>query len=207
HALPSPHTVLSGVCVTLPVAGSQASVVHATLSVVTIGVPAWQPAVASQVSTPLHALPSPHAVLSGVCVTLPVAGSQASVVHATLSVVTIGVPAWQPAVASQVSTPLHALPSPHAVLSGVCVTFPVAGSQASVVHATLSVVTIGVPAWQPAVASQVSTPLRALPSPHAVLSGVCVTFPVAGSQASVVHATLSVVTIGVPAWQPAVASQ
>jgi hypothetical protein len=211
QALPSEQLVpaLTGVCVT-PVAGLHASAVHGLLSSTVGGVPAWHEPVALQTSAPLHALPSEHAVpaLTGVCVA-PVAGSHASAVQGFPSSSVGGVPAVHEPVALQASTPLHALPSEHELpaLTGVCVT-PVAGLHVSVVQGFPSSTVGGVPAWHEPVPLQISLPLHALPSEHAVPAdtAVCVT-PVAGSHASAVHGLPSSTVGGAPAVQAPVALQ
>jgi hypothetical protein len=171
QVLPSVHEVPS---VTLacwqPVAGAQVSVVHGFESSQFGAVPAVQ-APAWQVSAPLQVLPSVHEVPS---VTLacwqPVAGAQVSLVHGFESSQLGAVPAVQ-APAWQVSAPLQVSPSLHEVPSVTLACWqPVAGAQVSVVHGLASLQSSGVPevhvpAWQ------VSPPLQALPSPHAVPLG------------------------------------
>jgi hypothetical protein len=103
-----------------PVAALQASVVQAFPSLQFGGVPRWQTP-ATHVSRPLQALPSSHCAAlvhaaqpaMAVCVQ-PVAGLQASVVHAFPSLQFGGVPGWQTP-ALHVSCPLHALPSSHRI--------------------------------------------------------------------------------------------
>ena len=178
--------------------------------------PATQPVGAMQLSTPLQALPSSQIggapgtqpvagvagldAVAGVAVvaaaavfqaTQPVGATQVSTpLQALPSLQTGGVPATQPVAALQVSTPLQALPSLQ--MSGVPVyaarrriagsprrcrrcrrcrrvavpaTQPLAGLQDSTpLQASPSVQTSGVPGTQPVAASQLSTPLQALPS-------------------------------------------
>jgi hypothetical protein len=78
----------------------------------------------------VHSLPSSEQVI-GVCLHPPVAGSQASAVHPSLSLQSNVLPAQMPP--AQVSSAVHAFPS----LQGSVLfawTHPVAGTQVSVVH-------------------------------------------------------------------------
>jgi predicted membrane protein len=186
-----------------PVAGSQVFTLHAALvGVHTTGVPAAHVPVALQVSAPLHALPSEHAVpaIAGV-VAHPVAGSHASTVQGLLSLHVRAAPAAHAPVALQVSAPLQALPSEHAVpaVAGV-LEQPVVAPHASTVQGLPSSHERAVPAAHAPVALQVSAPLQALPSEHAVpaVAGV-VAHPVAGSHASTVQGLLSLHESAVPA--------
>jgi len=89
-----------------------------------------------QVSLPLQTFPSLHDVplAAGAC-WIPLAGSQESIVHGLPSSRFGGLPATQLPAPSQVSLPLHTLPSEHVApaAAGVCLT-PDAGSQLSLVH-------------------------------------------------------------------------
>jgi hypothetical protein len=84
------------------------------------GVPATHPLIASQISAPLQTKPSLHSESFGTCLQLLVASSHTSVVHATLSLQSGGVPGTQPAVLSQRSAPSQKLPSSQAVSNGTC---------------------------------------------------------------------------------------
>lgn len=188
-------------CVMLPVAGSQASVVHGFPSSMVGGVPGAQVAPALQVSLPLHALPSEHEVpmATGVCV-MPTDESQPSVVHGLPSSIVGGVPAIQNPEPLQVSVPLQILASAQEVpaATGLCVT-PLAGSQLSAVQGLPSSSVGGVPARQVPLALHVSLPLQALPSEQDVpaATGVCA-IPVTGSQLSAVQGFWSSMATGVP---------
>jgi hypothetical protein len=96
--------------------------------------------------------------------------------------------------------PLQTLPSTHGepLASGVLVQ-PLAGLQASVVHALLSLQLSGVPDVQVPL-WHTSLPLQTLPSLHAVPfnTGVCEQ-PVAGSQLSVVQTFESLQLRALPA--------
>src|SRR5262249_28469438 len=97
----------------------------------------------------------------------PVAGTHESVVQVLLSSQLGAVPAVQTP-ATQVSAPLHRVPSLHAVpVVTAVLRQPSTGSQESAVHGLPSsqsgaVPTVHAPAWQ------VSSPLQALPSLQAV---------------------------------------
>jgi hypothetical protein len=205
HALPSEHAVPAdtGVCVT-PVAGSHASAVHGLLSSTLIG-PGTHAALASHVAPHFeHDVPT----ATGVCVT-PVAALHASTVQGFPSSSAGATPAWQCVAPSQVSRPLHALPSEHEAPAAVAVcTTPVAGSHESTVQGIPSSTAGAVPAWHAPVALQISLPLHALPSEHAVpaAAGVWVT-PVAGLHASTVHGFPSSTVGAVPAWHAPVPLQ
>jgi hypothetical protein len=172
HALPSVHVVPLAFAgfEHAPVGGSHVPAVwHWSCAVHVTAVPAVQLPLASQVSAPLHALPSLHVVplATGAWCT-PVGGSQLSVVHWLLSSMGGAVPATHVPEPLHASTPLHALPSVHVVplATGVCVT-PPAGLHASVVHGLLSsVATLPVPVHAPA--WHVSVAVHALPSVHVV---------------------------------------
>jgi hypothetical protein len=189
-----------GVC-TQPLTALQLSVVHAFESLQLGAVPAAQLPV-WQVSEPLHALPSVHDVPFVTAVFWhPVEALQVSVVHTFESLQLGGVPAihvplWQ------VSAPLHALPSVHEVPFASAVFWhPVEVLQESVVHGFESLQLSGVPAVQ-LPDWQVSAPLQAFPSEHAVPFATDVkTHPVAGLQVSVVQALLSLHVSGDPAVQ------
>ena len=121
HTRPSSHT--GGTPLPQPDAGVQVSTpLQAFPSSQVGGVPAVQVCdVRSQVSTPLQALPSSQAALpvqqpaTGVCVH-PVSGTQASLVQKTPSSQLGGEPgAHVPVSERHVSTPLHGLPSSHAI--------------------------------------------------------------------------------------------
>jgi hypothetical protein len=167
-------------------------------SLQTSGVPAaheplWQ------VSLPLQTVPSAHGVPSATALVVqPKTGSQASVVHGLPSLHVGGAPAvhtpdWQ------VSLPLQALPSGHAVpfTTGVA-RQPLSGAQLSVVQPLPSLQASGVPAVQ-APLWQVSLPLQTLASEQAVPSaaGIAVQ-PTAGLQPSVVHGLPSLQVSGAP---------
>jgi hypothetical protein len=131
----------------------------------------------------------------------PVVVEQLSVVQALLSLQLRAVPALHTPL-RQVSLPLQTLPSPHGVplRTGVA-RHPNAGSQLSFVHGLLSLQTSVVPAVQTAF-WHVSAPLQTLPSLHAVpLVTPVFVHPVAGVQASVVQALLSLQLRAVPAVQ------
>jgi hypothetical protein len=161
-----------------------------------VQVPDWQ------VSAPLQALPSGHAVpfvTDGFW--HPVAGLQLSVVQAFPSLQVSAVPAAQ-VPDWQVSAPLQALPSGQGVPfeTGVVV-HPVEGLQPSVVHTLPSLHVGGVPAVQ-VPDWQVSAPSQASPSEHDVPFATAVlTQPVAGLQESVVHGFPSLQLGAVPAVQ------
>src|SRR5215468_94231 len=127
--------------------------------------------------------------------------SQLSVVHGLLSLQLSAVPAVQ-VPAWQVSAPLQASPSEHAVPSVTAgCSQPFTASQVSVVHGLLSLQLSGVPGAQ-VPASQVSAPLQTSPSEHAVPSGTAGCWqPFTASQVSVVHGLLSLQLSGVPAVQ------
>jgi hypothetical protein len=191
-----------------PLVGSQLSSVHGLPSSTVTGVPAVQLPL-WQVSAPLQRLASAQLVPStaGVWVT-PSVGEQASVLQGLPSSTLRVDPAVHVPETSQVSLPLQALPSLHDVpaATGVCVT-PLAASQASVVQGLPSSTVGAAPATQAPLASQVSGPLQALPSPHDVpaSTGVCVA-PVAALHASVVQGLPSSTATWaplaqVPAWQ------
>jgi hypothetical protein len=157
---------------------------------------------ASHVSAPLHALPSPHdvPVETGVCCT-PVAGLHESVVHGLLSLTVGAAPGVHVPDALHVSAPLHALPSVHDVpaATGVCVT-PPEGVHASVVHGLLSsIATAPVPVQAPV--WQVSVDVHALLSLHDAPSGLVgfEQLPVAVSQVPATwHWSCAVHTTGFP---------
>ena len=88
------------------------------------------------------------------------ASLQESVVQAKPSSQETALPAWQPAVASQDSTPLQKSPSAQSVSSGAPAQASAASSQKSPVHAMPSSQVTAVPAWHPASTSQDSTPLQ-----------------------------------------------
>jgi hypothetical protein len=121
QAFPSEHDVPAGLfVVTTPWTGSHVWVLHAVF-VSTGGVPATQAPDPLHVSSPLQAFPSEHDVPTGLFVVMtPWTGSHAWVVHAVVTR-TGGVPAWQVPMPSQVSTPLHGLPSEHEVPAGLFV--------------------------------------------------------------------------------------
>jgi len=123
-----------------------------------------------------------------------------SIVHALPSSQMSGVPALQVPAIVQVSNPLHALLSEHDVPPGSGMyAQPVAGSQASAVHAWLSLQVSGVPGMHEPSELHSSAPLQALPSEHAApVFGVAV-HPVAGLQESVVQVLLSSHVSGTPA--------
>jgi len=205
--LPSVHDVPLVTAVAVhPVAGLQPSVVQGLPSLQTSGVPALHVPL-RQVSSPLHTVPSAHdePFATGVF-TQPVAGAQLSAVQTLLSLQLSAVPAVQVPV-WQVSAPLQALPSGHAVPLATAVWVqPVVALQPSVVQALLSLQLSAVPA--------VHTPLRQVSSPlQTVLSAqdepfdtAVLTQPVAGLQLSAVQALLSlqlraVPAVQVPLWQ------
>jgi hypothetical protein len=212
----------------------QLSVVHTFPSLQTSGVPAVHTP-AWQVSAPLQTVESAHAVpfATGVVVQ-PVAGVQPSVVHTFPSLQASGVPAvhtplWQ------VSAPLQALPSGHAVPfgrsallhtpaaqvsvvqgfrssqspftvheaqdgMGVCWQ-PLTELHVSVVQALLSLQLSAVPAAQVPL-WQASEPLQTFASRHGVpLATGLVVHPKAGVQLSVVQTFPSLQTSGVPTVQ------
>jgi len=123
------------------------SIVHALPSSQTSGVPVLQVPAIVQVSNPLHALLSEHEVPPGSgAYAQPVAGSQASAVHASLSLQVSAVPGVHEPSELHTSPPLHRFPSEHeAPVFGVAV-HPVAGLQASVVQVLLSSQVSGTPA-------------------------------------------------------------
>src|SRR5438093_381892 len=133
--------------------------VHATPSLQG-GVPGRQPPVGSQVSTPLQYSPSSHAALLGVWSQESVCSLQESKVQAMPSSQLGGVPGRQPAVGSQVSTPLQYSPSSHAALLGVWSQESVCSLQESKVQAMPSSQLGGAPGTQPTVGLHVSTPLQ-----------------------------------------------
>jgi hypothetical protein len=93
HALP-----VTLLCAARPVPGSHQSFVHTLLSSYTVGCPARHDPAPSQVSCPLHRLPSAHDEFSGAgeCVIAPVVVLQLSIVHAFPSLVDTGVPLHTP---------------------------------------------------------------------------------------------------------------
>src|SRR5882672_8906279 len=123
---------------------SQVSVVHGLASLQLSGVPAVHTPV-WQVSAPLHTVPSAHEVpLETAACWQPESGRHESTVHAFASLQSSGVPAAQ-VPPWQVSRPLHALLSAHAVplATGVCWQ-PLNGLHASTVHGFASSQTSGV---------------------------------------------------------------
>src|SRR2546427_313153 len=132
------------------------------------------------VSPSVHALPSSHGSLLGLC-TQPCTGSQPSVVHTLPSSHGRGGPPMQIPPA-QVSAIVQASPSSHGAVFGVW-TQPCARSQLSVVHGFLSSQSRGTPTQTPPV--QVSPDVQtSSPSSHGKLFAVN-TQPRAASQLSV----------------------
>ena len=95
----------------------------------------------------------------------PLPGSQSSIVQASPSSQSTGVPTQLPP--AQASPLVHAEPSSHASLF-VVNPQPVAGSQVSSVQPTPSLTSGGVPAWHAPWSSQVSAPLQYSPSSQSV---------------------------------------
>jgi hypothetical protein len=193
----------TGVWTTPPVAVHE-SAVHGLPSSTTKGVPALQAPAPSQSSSPLQRLESAQEVPCGVGVWLtPEVGSQASVVHGLPSSTTRGLPEAQTPEPSQVSLPLHALPSEQDApwATEVCFT-PADGSQESAVQGFPSSTTGEVPAVQTPDPSQVSLPLQAFPSEQEEPSATGAWWtPVVGSHESAVHKFPSSTTKGAPAPQ------
>src|SRR6267143_1977222 len=200
QASPSEQEVPSATGVWMQPLGPQESAVQGLLSSQLRVVPGVQ-APALQISSPLQTLPSEQEVPSATgLLKQPVVGSQASVVQALLSLQTSGVPGAQRP-CSQVSLPLQASPSEQEVPSATGVWTQPLGPQESVVQGLLSSQLRAVPGVQ-APALQISSPLQTLPSEQDEPSGTgLVKQPVAGSQASVVQALLSLQTSGVPGAQ------
>jgi hypothetical protein len=101
----------------------------------------------TQVSDPLHTLPSLQELLLSLEKTQPLAVLHVSSVQGLPSLHVSGVPGWQEP-PEQVSAPLHALPSPHGLLFGA-LTQPKAALQVSVVHTLLSLQFRGTPVQTP----------------------------------------------------------
>jgi hypothetical protein len=156
----------------------------------------------TQVSAPLHALPSGHGVASGaVLCPQPVVGSQVSVVQGFPSLQLSAVPAMQTP-ARHVSVPSQTFPLLQSVPSATAVYWhPEPETQVSVVHGLLSL--HGVPdAGTHNPDRHVAEPQR-LPSVHAVPSARLLCWqPATGSQESVVHALPSSQLGGVPGVHP-----
>jgi len=100
----------------------------------------------------------------GAFTTTSAASSQESSVQATPSSITGGVPAWQSSTGSQTSAPSQKSPLSQRAAFGAFTTASATSSQESSVQATPSSTEGGVPGWQPATGSQVSTPLQKRPS-------------------------------------------
>src|SRR4029079_309554 len=124
-----------------------------------------------------------------------------SSVHPTLSVHGGGV-CWQPSDGSQYSKPLQKSLSSQTESSAICVQDLISSLHWPPTHDTSPPGQVtGVPAWQPLVGLQTSTPLQKVPSSHASSLGICVQPCVPSSQAKAVQAMPSsppLHTTGVP---------
>lgn len=188
------------------------SAVHELLSSQAVGhAPAMPVAIAESQVSPGSMTPLPHDAEQSVSVRLfAPAGQQPSpllanvigsltqppaahmsIVHAMPSSQSSAIPALHVPAIVQVSKPLHALESEHDAPGVAMLVQPAVGSQASAVHAWLSLQFRAEPGMHEPRALHVSAPLQTLPSLHeAPVFGVW-TQPVAGLQVSVVHSLLS----------------
>src|SRR5262245_15201225 len=142
--------------------------------------------VPEQVSPVVHGLPSSHEALFAAC-TQPVAVLQESSVHTLPSSQLTAGPATHTRFA-QVSLVVHALPSSHAAMLGVC-TQPVPESQESSVHTLPSLQLTAAPATHIPLA-HTSGAVHALPSSQCAMLKVARQVP-APSQAVSVHGFVS----------------
>lgn len=172
------------------------SIVHAMPSSQLSVVPALHVPAIVQVSKPLHAFESEHDAPGVAMFVQPAVGSQASAVHAWLSLQFNVEPGMQEPSELQVSAPLHTLPSVHDAPTFGAATQPVAGLQESVVHVLLSSQVSATPATH-VPAEQNSAPShRSESAQDGPVSGATVQ-PVAGLHASSVHELPSLQVIGV----------
>ena len=181
-----------------PIAGSQAESVHGLPSSQSTGVPLQAPPM--QASAAVQRLLSSQAEPSatGSNAQAPVAGSHASVVHASPSSQAIGVPAQPPS--PQVSSAVQASPSSQPPPLGAYVQ-PVAGSQLSLVQSSPSSHAIAMPLQAPS--TQASPSVQASPSSHCAVVGVY-TQPWAASHESDVQGLPSSQSSAVPPQVPPV---
>ena len=126
----------------------------------------WQPATASQVSTPVQYSPSSQLPSLTAFTITSLISSQLSTVQATPSSGSGSALSWQPSNWSQLSTPVQNSPSSQkASLTAFTITSLIS-SQLSTVQATLSSATGSALSTQPRIVSQLSTPVQNSPSSH-----------------------------------------
>ncbi len=193
QTLPSEHTAPSSFVLVHPLEMLQESLVQTLPSSQSSGAPPWQlPDL--HVSATVHALPSSHAALVGLCVQ-PLPGLQPSAVHGLSSLQLVALPGVQTAL-TQLSPNVHALPSEHVAEFGKCAQ-PLSGAQRSAVH--------GLPSSQPRSPAPAHTPaaqwspvVHKLPSVQVFSSLLVAVQPLAGSQLSLVQALPSSQVKGTP---------
>ncbi len=193
QTLPSEHTAPSSFVLVHPLEMLQESLVQTLPSSQSSGAPPWQlPDL--HVSATVHALPSSHAALVGLCVQ-PLPGLQPSAVHGLSSLQEVALPGVQTAL-TQESPNVQALPSEHVAEFGKCAQ-PLSGAQGSAVH--------GLPSSHPRAPAPAHTPaaqwspvVHKLPSVQVFSSLLVAVQPLAGSQLSLVQALPSSQVKGTP---------
>jgi hypothetical protein len=194
HALPSLQALVLSTVYLQPTALSQASSVHALLSLHTSAGPAVHAPLPLQVSVVVHSRPSLQAVPAARLVFLqPPSWSHVSVVHALLSLQFTPVPAQTPLV--QLSALVQSLPSLQVVPLATLVKTQPPEPQLSVVHGLPSLHARAPLPTQPPEPLQVSVVVQTLPSLHTTPDATLVYWhPPVGLQVSVVQAWLSLQT-------------
>ncbi len=192
QVLLSVHGALLAVWVQ-PLPALQASSVHKLASLQSIFLPPMHD-LPAQLSALVHASPSSHGTVLGMCAQ-PLTASHESSVHKLLSSHATAAPGWQ-LPPWHTSLSVQALLSVHALLL-LAKTQPPFWSQSSLVHRLPS--SHFRPAPETHLPPAHTSPLvQALPSSHATLLGVWVQPPALGLHASLVHSSLSSQSKGLP---------